>query len=278
MKKYVAVTIGPIGDTMALAASPVSLWASSYLFSYLAKTLCRVLTEHGVAERNIITPYYRHDEPLLCQEDGVGLFHDRIVFEPGEFDLADFDVVRRAAIAEVAVAFELDPNYLLGYLRIEAAVFEAENPVAEGNILLDSFELARPFVTEEAVNPFRCCSAVTARAATATFDGFRRLRNCAIFNFAPLMARLRRSGTSSQQERALCDTATMPLSEPTATGCTVSWKIWRTMRQSVASLIRVLSIVRRSPHWSRSTTVSPSIPVVTTCSPSFRAKASAERI
>lgn len=154
MKKYVAVTIGPIGDTMALAASPVSLWASSYLFSYLAKTLCRVLTEHGVAERNIITPYYRHDEPLLCQEDGVGLFHDRIVFEPGEFDLADFDVVRRAAIAEVAVAFELDPNYLLGYLRIEAAVFEAENPVAEGNILLDSFELARPFVTEEAVNPF----------------------------------------------------------------------------------------------------------------------------
>lgn len=154
MKRYAAVTIGPIGDTMALALTPVSLWASSYLFSHLAKTLCRVLTEHGVPEQNIITPYYRHDEPLLERQDGVGLFHDRIVFELGEFPIERFDAVRRIAVAEVAAAFDLDPNYLLGYLRVEAAVFEADNPVAEGNILLDSFELARPFVTEEALNPF----------------------------------------------------------------------------------------------------------------------------
>lgn len=154
MKRYVAVTVGPIGDTMALAITPVSLWASSYLFSHLAKTLCRVLTEQGVPEEDIITPYYRHDEPLLERQDGVGLFHDRIVFELGNFDIERFQTVRRIAVAEVAAAFDLDPNYLLGYLRVEAAVFEAENPVAEGNILLDSFELARPFVTEEALNPF----------------------------------------------------------------------------------------------------------------------------
>ena len=154
MKRYVAVTIGPIGDTMALAVSPVSLWASSYLFSYLAKTLCRVLTEQGIAESDIITPYYRHDEPLLCRKDGVGLFHDRIVFELRDFDMARFETVRRIAVAETAAAFDLDANYLLEYLRVEAAVFEADNPVAGGNILLDSFELARPFVTEEAHNPF----------------------------------------------------------------------------------------------------------------------------
>ena len=39
-KTYVAITIGPIGDTMQLSTSPAALWASSYLFSWLAGFFC----------------------------------------------------------------------------------------------------------------------------------------------------------------------------------------------------------------------------------------------
>ena len=34
-KHYIAVTIGPIFETMSLVSSPAALWVSSYMFSYL---------------------------------------------------------------------------------------------------------------------------------------------------------------------------------------------------------------------------------------------------
>ena len=35
---YVAVTIGPIFDTMSLVSTPAALWVSSYMFSFITKT------------------------------------------------------------------------------------------------------------------------------------------------------------------------------------------------------------------------------------------------
>ncbi len=165
-KAYIGVTIGPIYDTMTLASSPVSLWASSYLFSLLARSVCRLLTEHGVAEEEIITPFYRSDEPLLNKNDGVGLFHDRIVFSAQHFDIAAFPAVRAAAIREVADSYGIDEAYMAAYVQVDAALFEAENPVTEGNCILDSFELTKPFVASEEQNPI-----------TALFSGDRYSRN-----------------------------------------------------------------------------------------------------
>ena len=39
-EKYVAVTIGPILDTINLASSPSALWAASYMMSTLLKNIC----------------------------------------------------------------------------------------------------------------------------------------------------------------------------------------------------------------------------------------------
>ena len=83
--KYIAVTIGPIFDTINLASSPSALWAASYLFSMLSKNICQTLTENGINKEEIISPYYDPDDELLNKNDGVGLFHDRIIFRSENF-------------------------------------------------------------------------------------------------------------------------------------------------------------------------------------------------
>ena len=40
---YIGLTIGPIFDTLNLASTPAALWAGSYLFSSLTKTICELL-------------------------------------------------------------------------------------------------------------------------------------------------------------------------------------------------------------------------------------------
>ena len=76
MRNYAAITIGPIGDTLAIAASPGTLWCASTMFSYLAGDLCEnILAEITGAE--IIVPAYNRD---IVYTDGIGRFHDRIFF------------------------------------------------------------------------------------------------------------------------------------------------------------------------------------------------------
>lgn len=59
--KYIAVTLGPIFKTIGLAESTGALWAASYMFSYLSKSICEYLLEHSefnISEEDIIVPYY----------------------------------------------------------------------------------------------------------------------------------------------------------------------------------------------------------------------------
>ena len=153
MEQYIVVTLGPIFDTINLASSPAALWAGSYLFSYLNKTICRLLTERGVAETDILAPYYTAgaDTPKDC--DGVGLFHDRIIFRAGAFRIENFSEVRDAAIDHLAEAFSVERMYLQEYLLIRAAVVEAENPILDTSNILDCLELARPIVSGREDNP-----------------------------------------------------------------------------------------------------------------------------
>lgn len=153
MEKYIVVTLGPIFDTINLASSPAALWTGSYLFSYLNKTICRLLVEHGIPEADILTPYYTAagEFPQGC--DGVGLFHDRIVFRPGDFRIGDFPKIREAAIAHLAKTFAVDETYLREYLLIRTAECEAENPILDTGKILDCLELAKPIVSGREDNP-----------------------------------------------------------------------------------------------------------------------------
>lgn len=153
MKKYIGITIGPIFKTINLTSSPVSLWASSYIFSLLSKTICEKLVDNGVDEKNIVTPYYENGNLLIDINNGVGLFPDHIIFDAEGYDITNINNVKNDAISVIAEQFSVSEEYLKKYIMISAVEFEAENPIAESSKIFDSLELATPFVAEEESNP-----------------------------------------------------------------------------------------------------------------------------
>jgi len=153
MKKYIGITIGPVFETMNLSSSPLALWASSYIFSLLSKTLCECLVQDNVNEKNIITPYFKNDEPLLNKNDGIGLFHDRIIFNAENYDFSRLNDIKNNALRIIADKFGISEEYLKKYIMIAAAEFMAENPIMESSKIFDSLELATQFVDEEEINP-----------------------------------------------------------------------------------------------------------------------------
>ena len=153
MTKYTGVTIGPIFETINMAGSPASLWAASYMFSLISKTVCETLVEKGVPEEDIIAPYYKKGDPLLSKNDGIGLFHDRIIFRSGTFDIVQFGEVRETVLEKAGQLLGIDSEYLKQYILLSAAEFEAENPLAESGRVLDCLELAVPYVFCEKENP-----------------------------------------------------------------------------------------------------------------------------
>lgn len=158
MTKYIAATIGPIFDTMNLVTTPSSLWASSYMFSQVSKYLCEeLINKYNVDKTQFIVPAYEmYEKEIENKDNGVGLFHDRIIFEQHGFMLGDFQAVRLAVLSRIAKDFgleEKDSAYLKEYIMIKAISFEAENPILESGPILDSLELSKNFVLKEEKNP-----------------------------------------------------------------------------------------------------------------------------
>lgn len=164
-KTYIGITIGPIFNTMNLVSSPAALWASSYMFSCISKKICEKILEKGVNKKDIITPFINFDESdetetLLADfsKKGIGLFHDRIIFEKGNFDIQDFKGIRKKVIEEIVSDFKLSEEtnpteFLNNFLLIAAAEFEAENPIIGSGKILDCLELSAPLCYEENINP-----------------------------------------------------------------------------------------------------------------------------
>lgn len=161
--KYIAITIGPIFDTMNLVTTPSLLWASSYMFSQVSKYLCEeLINKYNVDKTQFIVPAYEmYEKKIENKDNGVGLFHDRIIFEQHGFMLGDFQAVRSAVLSRIAKDFglkEKDSTYLEEYLKeyimIKAISFETEeNPILKSGPILDSLELSKNFVLKEEINP-----------------------------------------------------------------------------------------------------------------------------
>jgi len=147
--KYIGITIGPVFDTMNMSSSPLAIWASSFVFSVLSKTLCRLIVENGANEEDIVSPYYSKENPLLDQSRGVGLFHDRIIFTANDFDIGKMDAIKDAAVCEISKLLGISKEYMKQYIMISYAPFEAYNPIADSAELMDCLELAKPYVFED---------------------------------------------------------------------------------------------------------------------------------
>lgn len=154
MAKYIGITIGPIATTMNFVSSPAALWASSYLFSSICRKICEVLIDsYCIDKEDIIAPYYDRENDILTRNDGVGLFHDRIIFEAKDFIITDLKKIKGIVIQQISTEFELDEEYLREYILIIGAEFESDRPLLDSGRILDSLELSTPFVTEENGNP-----------------------------------------------------------------------------------------------------------------------------
>lgn len=155
---YIAVTIGPVLDTINLASSPSALWAASYMMSMLSKNICLSLIKHGLTQEDIVSPYFDANNDLFNRNDGVGLFHDRVIFKADKFDIKDFPAVRDEAIENTVKYFgfksDKDKKYFKDYFLVSAVLLEnSTNPIMDSSKKLDCLELAKRFVSSQESNP-----------------------------------------------------------------------------------------------------------------------------
>lgn len=153
-KKYIGITIGPIFDMMSLVSTPAALWATSYMFSSISKKTCEKLHKEKI---RIISPFFDSPEnELFNKNDGIGLFHDRIIIDGNNVTWDTINLIKSEVLAEVSEAFGLKKDELAKrvlFVAAEIDVAEGENPILKGGKILDSLELSRKVVFRETENP-----------------------------------------------------------------------------------------------------------------------------
>lgn len=152
-KKYIGITIGPIFDMMSLVSTPAALWATSYMFSMVSKEACIALKDKGY---KIISPFFDSaDNELFNKNDGIGLFHDRIIIEAEEKDLEVIKTIKNDVLNRVGKAFEVGNELEKRVLFIATVINteNGENPILKGGKILDSLELSRKIMFSETSNP-----------------------------------------------------------------------------------------------------------------------------
>lgn len=172
---YVGITIGPIIETLLLASRPASLWCASAMFSWLSEDICnRALRIGG----DIISPYYPNEKSLehySVVSEGVGKYHDRIIFK---LDAENIDTLKvriadliedsKEALADELVSEQLAEksgvpkeeleDVLKKYLQIHYIIEEKSDDSVKNCILrlspyLDAAELCPTFKVNQTIQP-----------------------------------------------------------------------------------------------------------------------------
>jgi len=137
---YTALTIGPIYKTLKNAKKTREIWGASYFFSFVIKEIVKKL----VGKVTFITPYVKDE--IFERSDGVGLFHDRIIFKS---DTVKKDELQKV-VDEVLKSIEekskkrLNFDFLKNYLQIHIVELDEtkiKNPILDISPYLDSAEL-----------------------------------------------------------------------------------------------------------------------------------------
>ncbi len=164
MRNYVGITIGPIFDTICDASSPAALWFSSSLFSDITKRICEALQgSEGFEGVKIYSPYY---SDTITMDDGVGKFHDRIIFSAQNFShekmKSIITQVKRETVRELPETFQDKDaeEFFLEYLQIHYIAKEEQQMGDKNCVLvlspyLDELELMKSFPKTDVLNPIR---------------------------------------------------------------------------------------------------------------------------
>lgn len=172
---YVGITIGPIIETLLLSSRPSSMWCASAMFSWLSEDICnRVLRIRG----EIISPHYlneKESEDYSVVSEGVGKYHDRIIFK---LDAENMELLKacisaiidesKKALADEIVSQELAEksgvpenklkDVLKKYLQIHYIIEEKPDDSVKNCILrlspyLDATELCPTFKVNQSIQP-----------------------------------------------------------------------------------------------------------------------------
>lgn len=74
---YLALTIGPIAETISYCKKTRELWAGSYIFSYFMRSLIRKLIEDVEIDIEFLVPYANKE--IANKSFEVGVFHDEFI-------------------------------------------------------------------------------------------------------------------------------------------------------------------------------------------------------
>lgn len=160
MRSYVGITIGPIGDAIGDARTPAALWFASNLFSDITRRICEAISgEDGFQDVKIYSPYYSED---IKTDDGVGKFHDRIIFSTTDFEHGKMRNIIKQIKSDTIRNFPNEKpgekDFLQNYIQIHYIVkmknpMEDKNSVLEFSPYLDAMELMKTFPRDDSVNP-----------------------------------------------------------------------------------------------------------------------------
>lgn len=164
-KKYIGITIGPIVDTMLDVSSPAATWFASFLFSDITRRLCKkILEEEEFKDTEIYSPYYSEEVDIYA--DGVGKYHDRILFSI-EVETTKVEDCMHKIIFQVkkdtAEYMKGIPNYdqesceefLEEYLQIHYIIEDEikKNIIVDLSNRLSALELMKTFPEDNSKNP-----------------------------------------------------------------------------------------------------------------------------
>ncbi len=149
--KHIALTIGPIVDTLSLGRKTSEVWMASYIFSSFMKNSIKALREETDAK--FIIPFV-DDEILKEQDNGVGMFHDRFILTSETLTIDKVEKIllkQKDAIAKmVAKSIKADEQKVKDFFRqyLQTYLFETteyfENPILDISNIMDSIELHTP--------------------------------------------------------------------------------------------------------------------------------------
>lgn len=107
MMKYTAITIGPIGKTLAKARSVKSFWTASYLFSWIMRELLERLPKEERPEGSfeVLSPHRDGKDVSEETSKKVGLFPDRL-FAKGELEEEKLQEIKGKIFIELAEKFK----------------------------------------------------------------------------------------------------------------------------------------------------------------------------
>lgn len=162
MCNYIGITIGPIFDTIMDASSPAALWFASSLFSDMSRRVC-VEIKNTFSDAEIYSPYFADD---IKMDDGVGKFHDRIIFSTEQYDRKKLQECIRKVKQETADCFpealinadtkEFFEQYIqMPFVKLEEDKIKEKNSVLALSPYLDALELMRSFPADSSNNVIR---------------------------------------------------------------------------------------------------------------------------